>query len=120
MVKVILKYQEHKKQLVLRVTKCDLIPEHFALTEEDLTPENIQFIKENFISDTSLYNNNCLHCNAYQHTRSVECLGCNYGECSGTSLWGHASVSWERLATQEDKDELFTLGEKLRKELNDE
>ena len=116
----ILDYQESKRQLVLRVTEADLIPDHLALTERDLTPENIALIKENFSPLIGLGMNNCLHCSIYDIGKPYEdkCKGCSYVMCSMSTLWGTASAIWNLRATTEDRDELYALGENLRRELD--
>jgi len=111
----ILEYQEGKRQLVLRVTESDLIPDDLALTKEDLTPEAVKLIRKNFNPDNGLSNRNCLNCSIYEIGKAYadRCKGCSYVKCGIPTLWGKTLGIWDLRATKEDRNELYALGEKL-------
>jgi len=91
-----------------------LIPDYLKLTKEDLTEDVIVNIEEDFIPTSSLRRGNCLHCNVY-----VECKNCPYYS-EGQHCLEEGSLYHSVTQPYRYTQELYHLGQKLRKELDKE
>jgi hypothetical protein len=112
---LILNYQKEKRELVLRYTGIDLIPDSVAFTAsklKDIDPSKL----DDFSPFSYLQNCNCIHCIVYEpHHNENNCKLCEYDRIgqnceSNGSIFTTALGRWERLK-DEEREELRILGE---------